>query len=161
MMTFLNAKFDQIGADKFLKLAPILCLLSDIILLYYINNVYLAKALTINALAPAFALQGININSLPVHELNSFLEASKMMVSNIFWMILLYNGVIYACCFKGYRWAMKYVRGYALTGSILSILEILILGVSEKILNPYTVVTTFIYLFCYFGFKRFKKRVEQ
>lgn len=161
MINYLNDYFATLKYSTFKKYASIVSFFSDLIILFYLNNILISKYLNKSFLYNIFLIQGINLNSLPQHELENYLSMMRNNVSLIFWIILIYNSIIYLCNIKGYHWAEKYVRGYVLTGSLLSVIEIVLTLAFSNSINFYTLFSALGYTWVYLGFRHFKEKVER
>lgn len=157
MISFLNDKFKQVGKKNFLLKASVLCLISDIGNILYLNMFWFKKKLTIPFLANIMSIQGVNLYQFPQADI----LAIKMMLvgafSTMFYIFLIYHCFVYFKMAKDKKWAKKYVHGYALTGAILTLLEIPSLFSASFFWAIIMIMTTIIYIYSFLGIRYFKK----
>lgn len=157
MLSFLNDKFNTLGKKKFFTIASILCLLSDIANIAYVNLYALDKYISDQAIANALFAQGINPNSISPHDLAAYKQLLINSMGMVLTGFLFYHLIVYFMLAKDKLWAKKYVYGYALTGAILTCVELFFLFQSHLLWAVVMLITTLVYIFTLQGILFFKK----
>lgn len=160
MINILNAKFEQISLKKFLNIAAILCLLSDIANVIYFVTKYLPLNINRVLLQKALLSQGVNISNLNSFEIQEFRQLYLDTFSTIFFIFLIIHVVIYILLSLNKKWAKKYVSNYALIGAILTIATIpfMISNYGHYLWSAIMFLTCIIYFYIYWGLRFFKKK---
>lgn len=161
MISFLNDKYKNLGRKKFLTQASILCFLSDIGNITYINIYWLNKRLNDQFLANMFAMQGVDIRSISDFQLMSYKTMLINSLGFMFMFFMAYHCIVYYKMARNKLWAKKYVHGYALTGTILTVFEIPALLKDNMLWALLMVATTFIYIYTFAGIRYFKKDIRK
>ncbi len=160
MISFLNDKFKKDGKKKFLSQAALLCLISDIINIGYLNFYFFQKKITTTFLINAGAIQGLNLSSLPRQDLLAYRHLLISTLANVFLGFLVYHAIVYFKLAKDKKWAKKYVYGYVITGGVLTLIEIPSLLSDHLFWGLCMIVTASIYAYTFLGIKFFKKQEE-
>ena len=157
----MNNKFKTLGKKKFLLQGALLCLLSDIGNILYVNMYWFPKKLSIQFLSKMLSLQGVNAYQMPRADLLAYRELLIDAFGIMFFVFLIYHLLVYFLFYKNKLWAKKYVYGYALTGAILTMLELPSLFQDHFTWGVIMLLTTLIYIFTFMGIKYFKKIEER
>lgn len=157
----MNNKFKALGKKKFLIQGAILCLLSDIGNILYVNLYWFPKKLSLQFLTNILSLQGVNAYQIPRSDLLAYRDLLIDAFGIMFFGFLIYHLLVYFLFFKNKLWAKKYVYGYALTGAVLTIFELPSLFKDNFLWALVMLITTIIYIFTFMGIKYFKKIEEQ
>lgn len=160
MIKILNNKYEQMGRQKFLTTASILCLISDITNLAYINLYWLKNKLTREFLGLSFAMQGVDINHFTDYQIDQYKTLLANSMGIVFALFLAYHLIVYFKMARNKLWAKKYVFGYSLTGAVLTIFELPGLFSDHVIWAIIMLMTTFIYIYSFMGIKFFKKQEQ-
>ncbi len=158
MKRFLNNKLDQIGAKKITFLAPLISFLSDLILIWYINNHLLNQYLNHQMIRSYSYLFGVK--KLDYQTANFILDATVSSLSLVFWFILLYNVIIYLLTFTKLKWPITYMKGYTFSAVLLSILEMITTLIKFLDINLITFITTITYFMAFLGFRYLQGKKE-
>lgn len=122
-MTKLNAYLDKLEAKQLLYVASALALLADVLIIAYIYatlDSYLGKDLIMNQLVRA----GYPPNSISQTD---YLQFRAMLISNVKLMLngfLVVHAIVYLCCAFAKKWAIKYVKFYAVSSAIIAAIAI-------------------------------------
>jgi hypothetical protein len=157
MLSFLNDKFQKDGKKKFLSKAALLILMSDVLNIAYLNLYWFEKKITIPFLVKAASIQGLNLASLPRQDLVAYRQLLISTFANVFIAFLVYHAFVYFKFSRDKQWAKKYVHGYALTGAILTLIELPSLIGDHMLWGLAMIITTAIYIYCFLGIRYFKK----
>ena len=158
MISFLNDKYKKLGKKKFFTLASILCFMCDVINIAYVNLYALNKYISNQAIANALFAQGINPAELSVHDFTAYKQLMINAMGLVFSGFLVYHCIVYFMLSREKVWAKKYVYGYALTGAILTIVELFFLYREHFMWGTVMLFTTFIYIYTMLGILFFKKQ---
>lgn len=158
MLSFLNNKYKNLGNKTFLTQASLLCLLCDITNIVYLNLYWLKENINEQTMAASFAVQGVDINSIAKSDLAAYKHLLIDALGVMFTVFLLYHLVVYFKMARNKLWAKKYVYGYALTGSVLTLFEVPGLFKEHIIWALIMLATTLIYIYTFMGIRYFKKR---
>jgi hypothetical protein len=164
MKDFLNSKLEFIGFKKFKYIAPILCIVSDVLWLFYINALIQGPTFLRPLISNAIKLQGISYNQLSPDYLNMLEGALRSSFSLMLWCFFLYHLIIYFLSLTKLKWPRTYIKGYAFSAVILSVIPIFAPLFSSiqwdgttSLLN---IVTGLFYFVAYYGTKYFQKTRE-
>ena len=160
MISFLNDKYANIGKKKFLTLTSILCFISDVGNIAYVNLYALHKYISDKALFNALAAQGVNPASLSERDFGVYKQIMIDSMGMVFAGFLVYHCVVYFMLARDKTWAKKYVYGYALTGAILTVFELFFLFQDHILWAIVMLLTTFVYIYTLFGIRYFKKQEQ-
>lgn len=159
-MNFLNEKYKNLGKSKFLTLAALLCFMSDIGNVTYINVYWLGERLKDRFLGNVFALQGIDIRMMTPYQLKAYKEILFNSLGFMFMFFMAYHIIVYFKMSRDKLWAKKYVYGYALTGTFLTLFELPMLIQDNLLWAIFMILTTIIYIYTFLGIKFFKKEEQ-
>jgi hypothetical protein len=157
MLSFLNDKFKNDGKKRFLSLAAFFIFISDLINIVYLNLYWFEKKITIPFLVKAASFQGVNLMTHPRQDLIAYRQLLIATLANVFIAFIVYHAFVYFRFSKDKQWAIKYVYGYALTGAILTLIELPSVFSDHKLWGLAMIVTTAIYTYCFLGIRYFKK----
>lgn len=160
MLDFLNNKLDKLGFNKVKYILPLISIGSDIILLIYINDSLLKRLFGpgfVHFLAKA---QNIDPVELTPDYINMVIGAMTSSLSFMLWCILIYNCIIYALSMSTLQWPKTYVKGYAFSAVLLSVVEVAIYLVKVHSVNFITILTAFLYFIVYYGYRHFTRSQE-
>ena len=157
MLSFLNDKFQKDGKKSFLSKAAVLILISDVINIAYLNLYWFEEKITIPFLVKAASIQGVNLAILPRQDLVAYRQLLISTFGNVFIAFLVYHAIVYFKFSKDKLWAKKYVHGYALTGAILTLVELPSLLGDHILWGLVMIATTAIYIYSFLGIRYFKK----
>lgn len=161
MNSYLNAKFQKLGQERFKLIGPLVSLSADIILIYYATQVLLPSMLTKEVLMRNFHLLGAKGLSLTPDMIEMFKSMAVSSSLLLFGGFFLFNCVIAYNVYKKGNSSILYLKGYTFSTVILSIIEIFTFYFKLSEVNFYTLVTTFMYLFVYLGLRSLFKKEEQ
>lgn len=157
-MKFLREHFQHTGRMKFLAQAAILTFISDVINISYINLYFLPKNINTSYLLNIYSRMGVDARMLNTHYLEELKEVMINSMSMVFTAFLVYHCLVYFKLSRDKKWAKKYVFGYALTGSILTVIELPFLIQKHVGWALAMFTTTLIYIFAFQGLRFFKKK---
>lgn len=157
MLSFLNDKFQKDGKKKFLSKAALFILISDMINIVYLNLYWFEKKITIPFLVKAASIQGVNLLNLPRQDLVAYRQLLISTFANVFIGFLVYHAFVYFKFARDKQWAKKYVHGYALTGLILTLIELPSVLSDHIFWGLAMILTASIYAYCFLGIRYFKK----
>jgi hypothetical protein len=160
MISFLNDKYAKVSKKKFLTIGSLLCFISDVGNIAYINLYALQKYITDQSIANALALQGVNLRQISAHDFDAYKQLMIDAMGLVFAGFLAYHIIVYFFFARDKKWAKKYVYGYALTGTILTAVELVFLFQEHFMWAIVMLLTTFIYIYTLFGIRYFKKQEQ-
>lgn len=156
MKEFLNDKLKKLGEKRFFIIGPLASLLSDLILIYYVNHKLLPQMINYESLAKIFKIQhGIHFQ-LTFDTFHTIKELSTLLISLMLFGVFLFNCVIAYNVFKRSAGSIKYLKGYTFSAVFLSIFELGTYLIQLHQFNTYTFITMALYFFTYYGLKYFK-----
>lgn len=156
-MKKLNDYFQNLDYSKFLLISAIIIYISDILNIFYINMHFLPTKIDGNYIHKMLMLQGTNPNNFDPQYLSELRMVIVNTMSNVFYLFLFYHAFVYFMYRRGKNWGRKYVFGYALTGSILTIIELPFLAQRHLGWTFAMLITTLIYLYVWFGLRYYRK----
>lgn len=142
---------------KFLSLAAILTFISDLINISYINLYFLPQHINAKYLHNIHSLMGVDARMLNPHYLQELKQVMINSMSLVFTGFLFYHCLVYFKLSRDKKWAKTYVFGYALTGAILTVIELPFLVQKHVGWALAMFLTTLIYIFAFQGLRHFKK----
>lgn len=160
MTNFLNRKFEKLGINNFLKVAPLLTWICDCILAYYASQILLPLLLTNDLLIQSLIKNGVSIDQISLSDMNEMRELLLSMFQRVFYAALIYHGVINIFFHRKKAWAVKYIRFYCFSTAILSIGDIAAPFISRIPFSPFTTITVFGYIIVLLGILYFQKKKE-
>lgn len=156
-MKKLNDYFKNLAYSKFLVISGIIIYLSDILNIFYINMHFLPTKIDTNYVRKVMIMQGQNPNQFDPLYLDELRMVIVSTMTNVFYLFLVYHLFLYFMYGKGKAFARKYVFGYALTGAILTIIELPFLVQRHIGWAIAMVITTIIYVYVWSGLRYYKK----
>lgn len=160
-MKFLNDYFQKTGRMKFLAQTAILTFISDVMNICYVNLYFLPEKLSTDYLLKTYSLMGADPRMLHPLYLEELRQVMINSVSYVFLGFLIYHILVYFKLSRDSGWAKKYISGYALTGAILTVLELPGLFGEHFGWALAMLLTTLIYIFAFTGLRYFKKKQLQ
>ncbi|MBD67012.1 MAG: hypothetical protein CME62_17555 [Halobacteriovoraceae bacterium] len=154
MTNFLNEKYTHLGATRFAKLAPIICFLSDLLVLYYVTNQLLPRLLSPGIVKQMLSLRGIYLS---MNDAKEVAQLFSHQMSFILFCFLVFHFVIYTLAFLKKKCPMKYIHNYAFFAVIFTVLEIALFLYSQGNISLLTFVSFWGYFFVWYGYKIFRK----
>jgi succinate dehydrogenase/fumarate reductase cytochrome b subunit len=160
MINFLNKYYQKAGLKRFLSLAGLLCFICDVGNLAYINIYWFQKKLNLNTIKFALEANGLDTSQMSRYDIEAYRSLLIDALGLVFAIFLLYHIFVYFKFTRNKLWAKKYVFGYALTGSILTVVELPMLVRDNWLWAMVMFCTTIIYLYTFLGIRYFKKQEQ-
>ena len=164
MKDFLNSKLELIGYKRFKYIAPVLCIVSDVLWLFFINALIQGPNFLRTFIVSATSLQGIPDNQISSDYIFMLEGALRSSLSLMLWCFFLYHLIIYSLYLTKLNWPKTYIKGYAFSAVILSVIPIFSPLFSKISWDPITstlnIVTGPFYFLAYYGTKYFQKNQE-
>lgn len=160
MISFLNDKYKKLGEATFHIQGSILCFFSDISALLYLMWFGLDKYLSKDFLALNYAMHGIDINTMPVEQVETHKTILINSMGTAFTAFIAFHAIVYYMFFKDKKWAKKYVFGYTLTTFILSFFEGGFMLTSSPAWGLCLILMALAYFYVHMGIRYFRKPVK-
>ncbi len=163
MLKHFNHTLTKWGAQKVKLFAPLPSLLGDIIVLYYINTVFLEKLkspIYINHYIHQMKNLGMLHQFADLEMFKQLYLVSLNSIGAILCLIFCVNIIIYLFCLSKYKWPRTYIKGYAFSAVFLSIFELGMYILKGDGINFYTLSSAILYFFTYYIYKFFRKTSE-
>lgn len=156
-MKKLNDYFKNLPYSNFLIISAVIIYISDFLNIFYINMHFLPTKIDVNYVRRVMMMQGTDPSQFDT----LYLEELRMVIvntmSNVFYFFLIYHAFVYFMYIKDKSFARKYVYGYALTGAILTIIELPFLVQRHIGWALAMLITTIIYIYVWYGQRYYKK----
>lgn len=134
--------------------------IADIVNIFYVNLHFLPEKLSVQRLLSSYAMMGISPAQLAYIDLNETRQLIVQSMSYLFLGFLIYHFFVYSRLYLQKPWAKNYVSFYALTGFILTLAELPSLIGDHLGWSALMVLTSLIYVYCFFGLRK-RKKIEQ
>lgn len=158
MFSFLNKKYAQLGDPGFFRSAPVICFICDILVFYYMIVIQLPKILSASTVKLAISMQNAEVARNMNH--SDFVDISLMIQNQIAFGLtcfLALHLLIYTMAAFKKAWPLKYISNYTFFGSILTVVEVIMVLIQSGKISIYTFISLFGYTFIYLGYRYFKK----
>ena len=158
MISFLNKKYANLGDPKFFRLAPVICYLSDVLVVYYVISTQLPKLINTKMIKLVIGLMNSQVARNMTR--SDFSDISIMMQNQMAFALsifLVFHLFIYALAAFKKNWPLKYISNYTFFGSLLTIIEVGLVLLSTGHISIFTFIALLGYLYVYLGYRYFKK----
>ena len=156
-MKFLINYYKKTTKMKFLAEAAILTFISDVINICYINLYFLPEKITNQYIYNLYSVLGVNPNQFHPTYISELRQVMINSMALVFCGFLAYHCLVYFMLSKDKKWAKKYVFGYAVSGAILTVIELPVLIQYHVGWAMAMLFTTLIYVFSFMGIRYYKK----
>ena len=166
IMRNLNVYIEKLSQKQKRVIGNIAALFGDVLIIFYFSRI-IDKFVTKNLVFMQLKLMGYQN---PTLSQSDFLQFKALVTSNAKLLlvgIIMFHGIIYICGCLDKKWAISYVKRYAIAGVVLSAIEFAFYVKSGLGLNPFTLMTMILYGVSYLMLKAYvqenrkKRRTEK
>lgn len=144
------------GLAKTLQLGAITCFVSDVLNLLYINFYWFKVRFNSEFLAKVLTFHGVNAATISPEDIANYKYMLIGSLTNMLFLFLFVHTILYYLFSKNKKWARKYVGGYCLSATLLTLLELVFFRSELTAWSLVLPITAFLYLTAFIGHKSFE-----